>query len=81
LEGLISNLEEACGNKVEFAVALIKKIDPPTGWLGSFQDVEWQASVFARALHDKWGVGDAVPYDAEGLSETVNGLQIALDLL
>ncbi|MAS22047.1 MAG: HIT family protein [SAR116 cluster bacterium] len=28
-----------------------------------------------------WGVGDAVPYEAEALSETVNGLQIALDLL
>ena len=28
-----------------------------------------------------WGVGDAVPYDAEALSETVNGLQIAFDLL
>ena len=28
-----------------------------------------------------WGVGDAVPYETEALSETVNGLQIALDLL
>ena len=28
-----------------------------------------------------WGVGDAVPYEAEALNETVNGLQIALDLL
>lgn len=28
-----------------------------------------------------WGIGDAVPYEAEALSETVNGLQIALDLL
>ena len=28
-----------------------------------------------------WGVGDAVPYDADALNETVNGLQIALDLL
>ena len=28
-----------------------------------------------------WGVGDAVSYDAEALSETVNGLQIAFDLL
>ena len=28
-----------------------------------------------------WGVGDAVPYDAEALNETVNGLRIALDLL
>ena len=28
-----------------------------------------------------WGVGDAVPYDAEALSETVNGLKIAFDLL
>ncbi len=28
-----------------------------------------------------WGVGDAVPYEAEALKETVNGLQIALDLL
>ena len=28
-----------------------------------------------------WGVGDAVPYEAEALSETVNGLQIAFDLL
>ena len=28
-----------------------------------------------------WGVGDSVPYDADALNETVNGLQIALDLL
>jgi len=28
-----------------------------------------------------WGVGDAVPYDPEALDETVNGLQIAFDLL
>ena len=28
-----------------------------------------------------WGVGDAVPYEAEALNETVNGLQIAVDLL
>ena len=28
-----------------------------------------------------WGVGDAVPYEAEALNETVTGLQIALDLL
>ena len=28
-----------------------------------------------------WGVGDAVPYDMDALNETVNGLQIALDLL
>ena len=28
-----------------------------------------------------WGVGDAVPYEAGVLNETVNGLQIALDLL
>lgn len=28
-----------------------------------------------------WGIGDAVPYEAEALNETVNGLQIALDLL
>ena len=28
-----------------------------------------------------WGVGDAVPYEGEALNETVNGLQIALDLL
>ena len=28
-----------------------------------------------------WGVGDAVPYEAKALNETVNGLQIALDLL
>ena len=28
-----------------------------------------------------WGVGDAVPYDPEALSETVNGLQIAFELL
>ena len=28
-----------------------------------------------------WGVGDAVPYDAGALSETVNGLQIAFELL
>ena len=28
-----------------------------------------------------WGVGDAVPYEAEALNETVHGLQIALDLL
>ena len=28
-----------------------------------------------------WGVGEAVPYDAEALSETVNGLQIAFELL
>jgi diadenosine tetraphosphate (Ap4A) HIT family hydrolase len=28
-----------------------------------------------------WGVGDAVPYEAGALNETVNGLQIALDLL
>ena len=28
-----------------------------------------------------WGVGDAMPYEAEALNETVNGLQIALDLL
>lgn len=27
-----------------------------------------------------WGVGDAVPYDAEALNETVNGLRIALDV-
>lgn len=28
-----------------------------------------------------WGVGDAVPYDPEALEETVNGLQIAFELL
>ena len=28
-----------------------------------------------------WGVGEAVPYDVEALSETVNGLQIAFELL
>jgi diadenosine tetraphosphate (Ap4A) HIT family hydrolase len=28
-----------------------------------------------------WGVGNAVPYDADALNETVNGLQIAFDLL
>ena len=28
-----------------------------------------------------WGVGDAVPYDADALHETVNGLRIALNLL
>ena len=28
-----------------------------------------------------WGVGDAVPYGADALNETVNGLQIALDVL
>jgi diadenosine tetraphosphate (Ap4A) HIT family hydrolase len=28
-----------------------------------------------------WGIGEAVPYEAEVLNETVNGLQIALDLL
>jgi len=28
-----------------------------------------------------WGLGEAVPYDDEALSDTVNGLQIALDLL
>ena len=28
-----------------------------------------------------WGIGDAVPFEAEALKETVNGLQIALDLL
>ena len=28
-----------------------------------------------------WGGGDAVPYDPEALSETVNGLQIAFELL
>jgi diadenosine tetraphosphate (Ap4A) HIT family hydrolase len=28
-----------------------------------------------------WGVGEAVPYDADALNETVSGLQIALDLL
>ena len=28
-----------------------------------------------------WGVGDAVPYEAGALNETMNGLQIALDLL
>ena len=28
-----------------------------------------------------WGVGNVVPYDADALNETVNGLQIALDLL
>ena len=28
-----------------------------------------------------WGVGDAMPYDADALHETVNGLRIALDLL
>ena len=28
-----------------------------------------------------WGVGDAVPYEADALHETVNGLQIALNLL
>ena len=28
-----------------------------------------------------WGVGEAVPYEGEALNETVNGLQIALDLL
>lgn len=28
-----------------------------------------------------WGVGDAVPYETEALSETVNGLQIAFELL
>jgi diadenosine tetraphosphate (Ap4A) HIT family hydrolase len=28
-----------------------------------------------------WGVGDAVPYEGAALNETVNGLQIALDLL
>ena len=28
-----------------------------------------------------WGVGEAVPYDLEALSETVNGLQIAFELL
>jgi diadenosine tetraphosphate (Ap4A) HIT family hydrolase len=27
-----------------------------------------------------WGIGEAVPYEAEALNETVNGLQIALDL-
>ena len=27
-----------------------------------------------------WGVGEAVPYDLEALSETVNGLQIAFEL-
>ncbi len=28
-----------------------------------------------------WGVGEAVPYDAATLNDTVSGLQIALDLL
>lgn len=28
-----------------------------------------------------WGVGDAVPYDADALHEIVSGLRIALDLL
>ena len=28
-----------------------------------------------------WGVGEAVPYDADTLNETVNGLKIALNLL
>ena len=28
-----------------------------------------------------WGLGEAVPYEDEALSDTVNGLQIALDLL
>ena len=28
-----------------------------------------------------WGVGNVVPYDADALNETVNGLQIAFDLL
>ena len=28
-----------------------------------------------------WGVGNAVPYDSDALNETVNGLQIAFDLL
>ena len=28
-----------------------------------------------------WGVGDAIPYDTSALRDTVNGLQIALDIL
>jgi len=28
-----------------------------------------------------WGVGEAVPYEAAALNDTVSGLQIALDLL
>lgn len=28
-----------------------------------------------------WGMGDAVPYDADALNQIVSGLQIALDLL
>ena len=28
-----------------------------------------------------WGVGDAVPYDADALDQIVSGLRIALDLL
>ena len=28
-----------------------------------------------------WGVGDAVPYESASLDETLNGLQIALELL
>lgn len=28
-----------------------------------------------------WGVGNALPYDADSLNETVKGLQIAFDLL
>jgi diadenosine tetraphosphate (Ap4A) HIT family hydrolase len=28
-----------------------------------------------------WGIGDAIPYDTDALRDTVNGLQIALDIL
>ena len=28
-----------------------------------------------------WGIGDAIPYDTDALRDTVNGLQISLDIL